>query len=388
MPATDVSTPTRRLPSLDGVRGVAILLVVMHNMSLLTQPQDLAGHAVAFWFDRGWTGVQLFFVLSGFLITSILLDTRNNADYFKSFFMRRVLRIFPLYYATLLLMFVLLPAMHVWHGLSLSEYPHQLWVTVFLSNWTQPFHVGQGSMPHMWSLAVEEQFYLIWPLIVYRWDANRIFKLSLMLALVAFVIRCVLLSTLNEPLAEEAVHEFSVCRMDALALGAAAAAALRMTHWREALIQRQTQLLWIGVAALLVGAGCSHGYLQTAPSNQIFGFALLSVGFSLCVLFAACADIEGTSRWTSVLRNPLLQRFGLYSYGMYLLHVPLREVVIFPLLRWTGLEDHSSAWLALVVIAFGTAASFGVGAASYHLFEIHFLRLKRYFGVSSSKPSP
>src|SRR6266852_9355595 len=99
-----------RLPTLDGLRAIAILLVVPHNLNLIAMRGGGAGLLVA-GLHRGWIGVQLFFVLSGFLITSILLDARDAPDYYRSFFVRRVLRIFPLYYATLLVLFVLLPAL-------------------------------------------------------------------------------------------------------------------------------------------------------------------------------------------------------------------------------------------------------------------------------------
>src|SRR5205814_3960566 len=107
-PAHPVSPPAR-LPTLDGLRAIAILLVVPHNLDLIAT-FDGAQLVVAA-LHRGWIGVQLFFVLSGFLITGILLDARDAPDYYRSFFVRRALRIFPLYYATLLVLFVLLPAL-------------------------------------------------------------------------------------------------------------------------------------------------------------------------------------------------------------------------------------------------------------------------------------
>jgi hypothetical protein len=99
----------QHLPALDGVRGLAIVLVLCHNFQILEAPSGLVGRVFELAFDLGWIGVQLFFVLSGFLITGILLDTQDSPAYYRNFFVRRVLRIFPLYYGVLLIAFVLVP---------------------------------------------------------------------------------------------------------------------------------------------------------------------------------------------------------------------------------------------------------------------------------------
>ena len=363
------------MPALDGVRGLAILLVVMHNFSLLSEPHGVGASLLAAWLDRGWVGVQLFFVLSGFLITGILLDTRTSSNYFSAFFGRRVLRIWPLYYATLLVMFVVLPMLHVWPGVSLRDQPHELWLTVYLSNWVEPFY-PRNSLPHFWSLAVEEQFYVVWPFLVYRCNARQVLKASLAIAVVALAIRYALLSA---ALPADAVYKFSVCRMDALALGAAAAAALRLPAWRDRLLGRPVQLLWACAAVLLVGAALSHAYVAYGLVPQTLGYTFLAIGFSSLVLAAACADISGAAGWPALLRGTVLRRLGLYSYAMYVLHVPLREVIGLPVLRALGFESHSDLMTTLVYVALGTVASYAVAAASYHCFEVHFLRLKRHF---------
>src|SRR5260221_2298951 len=145
-----------RLPTLDGLRAIAILLVVPHNLNLIatfggTQPVVAALH-------RGWIGVQLFFVLSGFLITRILLDARDAPDYYRSFFVRRALRIFPLYYAVLLVLFVLLPVLGL---VPLDSDPMgELSYWAYSSNWYGPFRHGPEAVSHFWSLPTEEKFYL------------------------------------------------------------------------------------------------------------------------------------------------------------------------------------------------------------------------------------
>src|SRR5262249_17527292 len=111
-----------------------------------------------------WVGVNVFFVLSGFLITGILLDTKHEPHYFKFFYMRRVLRIFPLYYGTLIAIFFVLPALKMAPFISASQ---QFWYWTYLGNWGKGRNLNVGSLGYFWSLGVEEQFYLVWPLVIY-----------------------------------------------------------------------------------------------------------------------------------------------------------------------------------------------------------------------------
>lgn len=369
--ATSPSLPAR-FPTLDGVRGLAILIVLMHNFSRLSQPDGIVAHVLAAWFDRGWIGVQLFFVLSGFLITGILLDTRNAPNYFKSFFARRILRIFPLYYATLFVMFAVLPLFH----LARHAAPSEIWLLVYLSNWVQSFHPGVNSLGHFWSLAVEEQFYLLWPFVVYRCDARQVLRLSIVIAVTALAARGALLFA---GFSKESVYEFSVCRMDALALGAAAAAMMRLPDWRGLLVGREKQLLAWSLFILLAGAPLSHAYQQYDFLSQLFGYSFLAVAFALFILAVACADLSGRSGWSALLRHDVLKHFALYSYAMYVLHIPLQGVVGLPLLRALGWEDHSSAWITLLYIGAGTLVTYMAAMISYYAFEVHFLRMKPSF---------
>ncbi|HET9746162.1 MAG TPA: acyltransferase, partial [Chitinophagaceae bacterium] len=144
---------------MDGLRGIAILLVVFyHNFGFVK------------YFFFGWLGVDLFFVLSGFLITDILLKTVNKRDYFKNFYAKRVLRIFPLYYLSLIIFLVILPQVKDL-PIDLSFYvDHQWWFWTYLQNWFLIFYdVGNTTtaIQHYWSLAVEEQFYIVWPLVIF-----------------------------------------------------------------------------------------------------------------------------------------------------------------------------------------------------------------------------
>jgi peptidoglycan/LPS O-acetylase OafA/YrhL len=218
--------PLAHLPSLDGLRGIAILLVLLHNFDVL----DLGGaHAlgpvlVKECFYIGWIGVQLFFVLSGYLITRGLLVTQDQPDYFERFFLKRVLRIFPLYYLALLVFLVLLPATGWVEQRSMQYSP--LWLWAYLSNWTTPFEPTGGPLPHFWSLAVEEQFYLVWPLLLWKLRLRHVWWLCLGLTALSPLLRLLLV---RQGFPDEALYEFTFSRMDALA----GAAALRAVQLRD-----------------------------------------------------------------------------------------------------------------------------------------------------------
>jgi len=371
-----------RLPVLDGVRGIAILLVVTHNLNLLTDPSGLAARLVVAGLERGWLGVQLFFVLSGFLITGILIDSRDDPRPYSQFFTSRALRILPLYYGTLLVVFGLLPLLHVGTAatpLTIGS------LVLFVSNWVQPFQPGDSPLPHFWSLAVEEQFYLLWPFAIARLSPKGIVRLCVAVALAALAARALLIG-LAFPSA--AVYQFSICRMDALACGGAAAALLRWPAARAWLLQRPLQVLLIGAAIVLAGAAACHGYTQYQLTTQTAGYTALSIGFAAIVLALACADMTpAPARWAAPLRSAWLRRFGLYSYAMYVLHVPLHGHVGLPLLQSWGRAKPTELGAAAAYIAVGTLVSFAAGALSYHLFEVHFLRLKHRLRAMGSAPS-
>ncbi len=209
----------KRIPQLDGLRGAAILGVLLFH--LLPHYE-----AIAALFPRpllsairlGQTGVDLFFVLSGFLITGILIDSRDRSDRWTTFFARRSLRIFPLYFLTLFIVFVILPDFLKMR--TLSQY--QIWAWLYVCNIGYTF----GYCPdfgHLWSLAVEEQFYLVWPFCVWSVRSHRgVAILSGMTMLLAVATRIVALQ------AEVFPAFFTLCRLDSLAAGALVAALVRM----------------------------------------------------------------------------------------------------------------------------------------------------------------
>jgi len=365
-----LSAPAR-LPTLDGLRAIAILLVVPHNLNLMITAGGLAHVFIAALY-RGWIGVQLFFVLSGFLITGILLDARDAPDYYRSFFVRRVLRIFPLYYATLLVLFVLLPAFGLLPPSFKRDPMFELSLWAYFSNWYEAFHPGEASVSHFWSLAVEEQFYLLWPFVIHRRSAEWVMRLCFAIALAALALRVAMLLT-----GTPGVYTFLATRMDALALGGAAAAAFRVPSAASWALNHPRFLLGAGLFALFAGGLISRGYYTDGITLSV-GFTFLAVAFALLVAAGAAADRLGAGGWLGALRWSFLRRVAKYSYAMYVLSVPLHFLVGKPVLSALGL-DPGSVVVGFTYIVVGTALSFLAAAASFHVLEVHFLNLKNRF---------
>ncbi len=355
---------SRHVDALDGLRGVAILLVLLHGFDVVSGAHGL-GHLIDSAFDAGWIGVQLFFVLSGFLITGILLDTRDSPDYYRNFFVRRVLRIFPLYYGVLFVAFVLLPLF-----MDIRGGADQVWLWTYLANFAAPFGHGESAFPHFWSLCVEEQFYLVWPLIVRHAGRRGVIAISIVLTLLAVASRIFLRIHFGEPVGHEAAYLFTPARMDALALGALAGALLReprVAAWME----RRQPTTWFGSGVAVVAAGLVIGRLQrTGDSMQVAGYTLLGFGFAL-ILLSALREDGLPARW---LRLSLLRRCGLYSYAMYVFYAPLHLFVGLPLIARFG--GDGGLRTGMVYQTFAMSATFLIAAASYHFYERRFLALK------------
>jgi peptidoglycan/LPS O-acetylase OafA/YrhL len=321
-----------RLPALDGLRGVAIALVLMfHFMGPTT---------FAFPFGWGWCGVDLFFALSGYLITRRLLESRGSAGKRLGVFYRnRALRIFPLYFAFLI-------AYSVVAGAPDASY----WL--YFCNWTQPFRRAElwSPLSHFWSLAIEEQFYLVWPFAVILLPRRRLEAAAAGLAATAALLR---VWGLSHGVSPELILRGSIFRMDALLLGALAA-----------LTDRGGRLLTPGAIMASAGLVFSTNRVWLDPWAQLIGFSGLALFFAGCVQRAA----EHAPRWLSW--KPL-RLMGRWSYGAYVLHWPL-AFFLWPRVAALGLSVPAAAGLALLE----SAAVFAAAALSYEFFESRLLALK------------
>lgn len=368
--ALDVNTtgyrPGAHIPALDGLRGLAILLVIVFHFTVTDRGADGIRRVVLHATSAGWVGVDLFFVLSGFLITSILLDARGTEGYFRNFYMRRVLRIFPLYYGTLLVAFVLLP---LFHRVAVQN-EWALWV--YVAN----FFPARGSaFIHFWSLAVEEQFYMVWPAVVLL--LGRRWLMGICCAVIATALACRfgrVLSGANTELTYYMIH----CRMDTLAVGGLLALAARGGGGMAALATPAK--VTMAVCLVLLGGiyVANHGYFGYAdPRVQTVGYTLLAFFFGSLLVLTVLAG-PGTLL-AKAFSTPVLRFFGKYSYGIYVIHGLLHP--------WIKHEfppesmPQGGLFFAAVAgrILIGTALSVAAAVLIWHIYEKHFLKLKRFF---------
>jgi peptidoglycan/LPS O-acetylase OafA/YrhL len=370
------------IPALDGVRGLAILLVLAHNLNPFDDGGPLLERGVELACDFGWVGVQLFFVLSGYLISGILLDSRGAPGYYRRFFARRVLRIFPLYYGLLVLLLLVLPGLGLAPERLLADHENRIWLWTYLINWAQPLGAGVAAFPHFWSLAVEEQFYLVWPFVVSRTTPRRLVAVAIALAAVGFGSR---LGLRLAGAGKEGPYMFTICRIDALGLGALVAALLRIPAYRERILHWRGRIAFGASTLFVAGMFATHRYVRTTFLGQTVGYTILAITFAAVVLLAVLDHERGHGTVGGALNHSVLRSFGTYSYAIYLFHQPLNQMVGEPWLhsllpRGAGLGG-GAAYMAAA-----TAASYALALVSYHGYEKHFLALKRYFPLARRHP--
>jgi peptidoglycan/LPS O-acetylase OafA/YrhL len=345
------------MPALDGIRGLAILLVVLFHCVKTTL------FPLAVICRMGWSGVDLFFVLSGFLITGILYDTKENSHFIKKFYIRRTLRIFPLYYLALMVFFLALLV----PGVSAANryLDKRLWDQWFYYlTYTQNLYVSfrgvnwLDTLNHFWSLAIEEQFYLVWPFVIAGVNKKHLAAFSFLLVFIA----CVLRNLYPElPFS----YAFTLCRMDALAMGSFAAICIR---------RYPNQLnRWLPLALPIACAGlfACIGYFHSVSIDHIwfirFGYTLLDICFALLILTVFDNKMTGKAIQAMFCFSPL--RFlGKYSYGIYVYHWLLyRGVYMYLEARFQLSGIWMIPFLMLVL---------GISVLSFHLYEKQFLRLR------------
>src|SRR5580698_4874390 len=373
----------RHIPALDGLRALAILLVVPHNVDLLRPPVPRADYPIALLMHAGWIGVQLFFVLSGFLISGNLLDTRGSGNYFSAFFGRRALRILPLYFAVLIVAFLVAPALVTLPQELRDTLGHQVWLWTFTANWTQPFNGGVYGFGHFWSLAVEEQFYLLWPLVVLFCGPRALLWACGVAAATSLLLRSALIAAHFPP---EALYMFTPCRMDALALGAASAAVIRIPQFRARLQGAAPKVALAAAILLLVVAGSTRLFAMYEVSTQTVGYTLLSLAFALLVLLTTLPSRGMLSQAMRVLGCKPLALIGRYSYGMYVFHLPLHVFFGAGLMHRIAPNPTAAQALAYTTVMMGI--TFVLAALSYELFERQFLKLKRRMMPTPGRGAP
>jgi peptidoglycan/LPS O-acetylase OafA/YrhL len=366
------------IAALDGVRGLAILLVLYCH---LFSANPITGSRIFSFLSElrvsSYIGVDLFFALSGFLITGILLDTLHLPDFFKNFYARRTLRIFPLYYGVLFVLLLLTRPLHfVWSG---WQYFY-LTYTSNLALWrSQPLILPNFNITHFWSLQVEEQFYLVWPFLVYRVKrAQSLIKISLIACLVILLIRVVLVSLRSHFQKIYLPYTPTFSCADNLLYGCCLCALLR-TSARQRVLELAPRVLAFCAAILLCAAFFYHGLVwETNFFVPTLGFSL--VGISSAALIAM--TLRPNSKTQRLFQNKTLRFFGKYSYGLYVFHYSLEAMLTQRVRLVVDSHFHSKALGVLAGACTVLIASILVSLLSFHFYEARFLRLKKYFSYN------
>ena len=377
------------MPAIDGLRGVAILLVMIHHLTPAVSGNAMTRRMLEV-AHTGWIGVDLFFVLSGFLITAILLRTRKSEDYFLNFFARRTLRIFPLYYVTLGILILGLPValkvpylgdfLNTWFYKVTRDLPVMLdgqgWLWAYGANLKIALEGERwGAVNHFWSLAVEEHFYLVWPVVVYFCSREKLIRVCLGCILAAPILRGMLMAAGFDSVVP---YVLTPCRVDSLAIGGLMAVLVTMPGGLKLWTPRVGFLAGLATVAL-VAMVIYYGRLHRDDFLTSFlGYSMLAL--VSCYLVLVTAGITAGSVACRIVANPVLSSFGKYSYGLYVTHM-LFTGAFSKLFPWDGLRQLTGSYQMAIVIncVLSIGCSWVIAWLSFHLMEKHFLRLKSFF---------
>jgi peptidoglycan/LPS O-acetylase OafA/YrhL len=350
-------------PALDGLRGLAILLVVLyHNFGFIPQS------------NFGWLGVDLFFVLSGFLITNILIAGQNNPGFLKKFFFRRILRIFPLYYFVLIVFLLICPSFG-FYKIELNYFvKNQWWLWSYLQNWLFSFYLTEDAkiLTHFWSLAVEEQFYIIWPFVIILIKSpKRLFFLMLSLLLLVIITRSIIWLNKIEELNYTTLYTFT--RIDGICIGSMIALLMK---FKPKFIENNFTIIVLGLAVLnfmfyFLNQQNKQGY----PYFAFIGYTTFCAMFGL--LLHEIVTTKNSSFVNRVFSLRPLRFFGKISYGFYIFHWPVYLMTY--ILFYNFLEktvNTSENYLRIGASLLSTVLALVISIISYFSFERYFLKLK------------
>ena len=372
----------RRIPQLDGLRGIAIGLVLLHHYIFQLHPPmpDWLSAVLLPIAELGWSGVDLFFVLSGFLIGGILVDARASPNYYRTFYVRRSFRILPLYSLLVFIGFLLVElGSHggaAMKGVSLNPAPWRYYFT-----FTQNFYFAQHTdiinyLQITWSLAVEEQFYLTLPLLVRKIDENKLLGVVIGMAIFFGVLRTALYwsGSINPMQA----YVLPFCRFDSLFIGVACAL-LQRRPAVQSWLEKHPRLL---IGAVLASASVFFFMDHRLWTKNIF---LHTAGFSIIAIFYACVMMLVLIQPTGVLARALtykpLMQLGIISYCVYLIHGSVL-VLADKLLRLVLNLSDVELWLAIVI---GAVMTILVALASWKVFELRMIGLGHKFTYEGKK---
>lgn len=363
--------PLGRVPALDALRGAAILAVTLYRFHGPPNDDSLAGQALETIARCGVRGVDLFFVLSGFLITGILYDGRDESGSLGRFYVRRSLRIFPLYYASLLVLLILLPLISTPAAtLFSSARDQQWWFWLYGVNVYQSWHGAWpfGPLDHFWSLAIEEHFYLVWPFVIVYLSRGAALRVCATLIVAALAGRMAWVWWGGNAVAPEV---FTLFRLDALAAGSMLALWLRRGRGWGWIVRAAPWCLTL-LAPLVIAITVAQKRLLTIPDSLV----VMICGSLLILALASPRE----SLWGRLGQSRLLRFYGKYSYAMYVFQNPLIPLMA-PLLSIELLAARTGSLFIgrLLYIVLMTAITTLLAWISWHSFEKHLLAWRDRF---------
>ncbi len=341
---------------LDSVRAIAALSVMWMHFALEIKPWDSTSILLRKTSSFFQVGVPLFFVLSGFLITRILLAAKKQENYFLNFYAKRTLRIFPLYYLALLIWLIALPAICHW---PMPNFRETWYNYAYLQDFAMAFKWQDAPRTHLWSLAVEEHFYLLWPLLIYYANERVLKNVILGVIILEPLLRWWLLSE------NVLVYYFTFTRLDELCMGALLA--IKEKEGRK--IEKRE--LW-GCIALIITGFAAWGYVtgKRLPIIESLKYSVFALVFYIIIGVAALNE----NKWMiKNLNSRFLFYTGRISYGLYLYHPICYKLV--------GTFYTSQNNFIRFILCIG--CTYLLSAVSFHFFELKFLQLKKRFSTVS-----
>lgn len=349
--------------NLDGIRAIAALMVMVFHffssIELISTPLLFTLKKISVF---GQTGVTLFFVLSGFLITRILISTKDNTGYFKNFYYRRMLRIFPLYYLFLIIFYFVYPLIF---NTDYTPFKEQIYFYTYLQNFSLTFNWGANEPNHFWSLAVEEHFYLFWPLVIYLFSQKNLFRIIILIIVGSFALRILML------MQGLGVYYFTFTRFDSLAIGAL----LALLEVRQVFIKSNANKFLYLTIGILFPTVILWTFVSGGANIIIQVIKYLLLSFTYFALIGYVLSIQSKHFLNSILESKFFSYTGKISYGLYVYHpfaFALSETFLY-----------SRNIIFNFLIAFLLA--YCLSAISFHLFESKFLKLKKHFEFSEKK---
>jgi peptidoglycan/LPS O-acetylase OafA/YrhL len=359
---------TKRLLPLDGLRGIAVLLVIIWHYGRMYAPEPGSfGDYVMAFVRMSWSGVDLFFVLSGFLIGGILIDNRTASNLWQVFYLRRSLRILPLYTAILFSFFCLL-----WFGANLPWLLGNPLPLFSYATFTQNFAAGAENsfganyMVPTWSLAVEEQFYFVLPFVVRFTPVKYLVLVLMALIMIAPLSRLIIYHWYSKDHLI-AVYVLTICRADALLLGVICAIVFRSRRAMQFLNDNIFLLRLAGVVSLICLVSVAG--LELSRRMMLGGYTVVAVFYSV-VLLTSLADVKGPLHWIAT-RSPL-RRLGAVAYGVYLIHMIILGLAHSFIL---GHDPELRTTSEFFTSSFALVLTLAIAQISFSLFEKHLTSL-------------